>query len=302
LVLAAFLLQNWIATRRSYISQTGKPANLDKLPLGRWLYPAQLLFTVVAIIGVLAPILAILVTSLLGTISGGLQWSNFDVRHYEPVLSYGSRAFMAIATSGFLAILTAILSTAIGALVAYVVVRGQGRARIMMDALSVLPNAIPAIVLAVGVILFWNSPYLPVTLYGTILILLVAYVGILLPYPIRYAIARLRQISGSLDDAARVSGATAAQSARYVTLPLMMPALIAAMMLVFAIASRELVASIMLAPAGLRTIGTFVFAQFEQGSVQTGMAMSVIAIAITSSILLVVNLWLGRQGSHTFSG
>lgn len=171
-----------------------------------------------------------------------------------------------------------------------------------MDGLSVLPNAIPAIVLAVGIILFWNSPYLPVSLYGTAMILLIAYTGILLPYPIRYAVARLRQISGSLDDAARVAGASQIQALRHVTLPLMAPSLIAAMMLVFAIASRELVASIMLAPAGMRTVGTFVFSQFEQGSVQTGMAMSVIAITITSGILLAVNLWLARQGSSAFSG
>jgi len=302
MVLAAFTLQNWLATRRSYISQTGKPTNLDKLSLGRWHWPALLLFFVVAAIGVFIPLAAIVVTSLMGTISGGLTWSNLDTRHYEPIFSYGSRAYRAITTSGVLALSTAILSTILGGLVAYIVVRGTGKGRVIMDALSVLPNAIPAIVLAVGVILVWNSPYLPITLYGTALILLVAYVGILLPYPIRYAIARLRQISGSLEDAARVSGASAAQSIQHVTLPLMMPSLIAAMMLVFAIASRELVASIMLAPAGLRTIGTFVFAQFEQGSVQTGMAMSVVAIAMTSSILLLVNLWLGRQGSSAFSG
>ena len=171
-----------------------------------------------------------------------------------------------------------------------------------MDGLSVLPNAIPAIVLAVGIILAWNSPFLPVTLYGTTAILLVAYVGILLPYPIRYAVARLRQISGSLDDAARVAGAGQVQALRHITLPLMAPSLIAAMMLVFAIASRELVASIMLAPAGLRTVGTFVFSQFEQGSIQTGMAMSVIAIAITSGLLLAATLWLARSGTSAFSG
>lgn len=63
----------------------------------------------------------------------------------------------------------------------------------------------------------------------------------------------------------------------------------------------RLVGSIILAPAGLRTVGTFVFSQFEQGSVQIGMAMSLIAITITSGILLVVNLWLARQGSSAFS-
>lgn len=302
MVLAAFILQNWIATRRSYISQTGKPSDLEKLPLAHWLWPVQGLFLLVALLGVVIPLLAIISTSLMGTISGGLHWNNFDFRHYEPIFQKGSRSLSAITTSGVLAITTAFITALVGGLVAYIVVRGTGAGRTLMDGLSILPNAIPAIVLAVGIILAWNSPYLPFTLYGTAFILLIAYVGILLPYPIRYAIARLRQISGSLDDAARVAGASPVLSLRHITLPMLAPALIAAMMLVFAIASRELVASIMLAPAGVRTIGTFVFAQFEQGSVQTGMAMSVIAIAITSSILLAANLWLARQGSSPFSG
>ncbi|MFN3661356.1 ABC transporter permease [Yoonia sp.] len=302
MVLAAYTLQNWIATRRSYISQTGKPSDLDKADLGRWRWPVLGLFTLVALIGVVIPLAAIGVTSIMGTISGGLRWSNFDTRHYEPIFRAGSNAGQALLTSGWLAVVTAFATAVIGGLVAYIVVRGTGRGRVVMDGLSVLPNAIPAIVLAVGIILVWNSPYLPVTLYGTAGILLIAYIGILLPYPIRYAVARLRQISGSLDDAARVAGADQMQALRHIILPLMAPSLIAAMMLVFAIASRELVASIMLAPAGLRTVGTFVFSQFEQGSVQTGMAMSVIAITITSGTLLVVNLWLARQGSSAFSG
>ncbi len=302
MVLAAYILQNWIATRRSYISQTGKPSDLDKADLGPWRWPVLGLFTLVALIGVVIPLAAIGVTSVMGTISGGLNWANFDTRHYEPIFRAGSNAGKALLTSGWLAFMTAFATAIIGGVVAYIVVRGTGRGRVVMDGLSVLPNAIPAIVLAVGIILVWNSPYMPVSLYGTAGILLIAYIGILLPYPIRYAVARLRQISGSLDDAARVAGADQMQALRHIILPLMAPSLIAAMMLVFAIASRELVASIMLAPAGLRTVGTFVFAQFEQGSVQTGMAMSVIAITITSGILLAVNLWLSRQGSSAFSG
>ncbi|MFD1910690.1 ABC transporter permease [Halodurantibacterium flavum] len=302
MVLVAFALQNWIATRRSYISQTGKPSDLEKADLGAWRWPVVALFALVAAIGVVIPLTAIAVTSFMGTISGGLNWSNFDTRHYTPIFQTGSRAAQALVTSGWLAVLTAFSTALIGGLVAYIVVRGTGRGRAVMDGLSVLPNAIPAIVLAVGIILAWNSPFLPLTLYGTAGILLIAYIGILLPYPIRYAVARLRQISGSLDDAARVAGATQMRALRHVTLPLMAPSLIAAMMLVFAIASRELVASIMLAPAGMRTVGTFVFAQFEQGSVQTGMAMSMIAITLTSGILLVVNLWLARQGTSAFSG
>jgi len=301
MAMAAFAVQNWVATRRSYVAQTSKPANLDKAHLGPWRTPALALFAMVAVVGVAIPLASIVATSFMGTISGGLAWDNFDARHYAPIFDAGEQAAQALVTSGWLALATAFTTAMIAAAVAVIVVRGQGRARKAMDALSVLPNAIPAIVLAVGVILAWNSPFLPVTLYGTTAILLIAYTAILLPYPIRYAVARLRQIGGSLDDAARVSGASAPQTLAHVLLPLMAPSLIAAMMLVFAIASRELVSSIMLAPAGVRTVGTFVFAQFEQGSVQTGMAMSSIAIAITSTILLAVNLWLARQGANAFS-
>jgi iron(III) transport system permease protein len=296
LVLAAFAVQHWIATRRSYIAHGAKPAATDKAALGVWTIPALALFLLVATLGVFIPLAAIVATSLSGTISGGLAWDNLSTRHYAPLLEPGSRAFAALRNSAILAILTAFAAGAIGALVAYRVVRGTGPGKRALDALSILPNAIPAIVLAVGVILAWNSPFLPVTLYGTAAILLVAYVAILLPYPIRYGVAALRQTGESLDAAARVSGASQFQALVHVLLPLMAPALVAAMMLVFAIASRELVASIMLAPAGMRTVGTYVFSQFEQGSVQAGMAMSVVAIAVTSGLLLAVNLWLARRG------
>lgn len=302
LALAAFFLQNWIATRRSYIAQTGKPAPVDKAELGIWRLPVLALFAVVALIGVVIPLAAIAVTSMMGTISGGLSLSNLTLRHYDQIFTPGSRAGQALRNSGWLALGTALATAMIGAMVAVIVVRGTGRGRQVMDALSILPNAIPSIVLAVGIILAWNSPYLPFTIYGTVAILLLAYTAILMPFPIRYAVARLRQIGGSLDDAARVSGASEGQVLRHILLPLMAPSLIAAMMLVFAIASRELVASIMLAPAGMRTVGTYVFGQFEQGSMQAGMAMSMVAITITGAILLAVNLWLARRGAGAFSG
>lgn len=302
LVLAAFFLQNWITTRRSYVAQNGKPEAVERASLGRWTVPVLLLFGLVALIGVVIPLMAIILTAFSATISGGIGWSNLDARHFIPLFNPGSRALQALTTSAWLAILTAFATALIATIVAFIVVRGVGRGKQIMDALSVLPNAIPAIVLAVGVIFAWNSPFLPITLYGTAGILLVAYVAILLPYPIRFAVARLRQISGSLDDAARVAGASSGQALTNILLPLMAPSLIAAMMLVFAIASRELVASIMLAPAGMQTVGTFVFAQFEQGSVQTGMAMSVVAILSTTAILLGVNLWLARRGESAFSG
>ena len=159
----------------------------------------------------------------------------------------------------------------------------------MPGALTALPNAVPGIVVAVGLILAWNQPWLPVTLYGTWAMLLLAYSCILLPYPARYATAALMQISPDLEAAALMAGASGLAVVRRIVIPLVWPSVFAAMMLVFAIASRELVASILLTPVGTHTMATYVWKQFEQGSLGLGMAMSFLAIIITMTIMLAVS-------------
>src|SRR5690606_22375811 len=107
----------------------------------------------------------------------------------------------------------------------------------------------------------------PATPYNTWGILLLAYCCLLLPYPVRYSHAALMQIGDSLEAAARVHGAGAVTALARILLPLLAPSLGAAMLLVFAVASRELVASLLLAPTGVQTVSLFIWRQFEQGSV-----------------------------------
>lgn len=149
---------------------------------------------------------------------------------------------------------------------------------------------------AVGIILAWNQPWLPVTPYNTPLILLMAYCCILLPYPVRYANAAFRQVGDNLEAAARVFGASPLVAFRRILFPLVLPSLLASMLLVFAVATRELVASLLLAPVGMSTISTFIWRQFDQGSVGLGMAMSAVTILITTTIPLLVTLASGRRG------
>ena len=69
-------------------------------------------------------------------------------------------------------------------------------------------------------------------------------------------------------------------------LPLVLPALAASMLMVFAVASRELVTSLLLAPAGVQTVSIYVWRQFEQGSVGEGMAMATVAVAASLTRML----------------
>lgn len=296
LALGAFSLQMWIVNRRDFRTVSGKPGKGDLLDLGRWTLPATLLFGLIAFLGAIVPVAAVVLTASTRTISGGLAPENFSTIHFEQVFANRGGAMQALQTSLGLGITAALLTGLIGTLTAYVVVRHKSLASRVLDFLTMVPNTIPGIVVAVGLILAWTQPWLPFTPYNTIWVLVLAYCCLLLPYPVRYANAALRQIGSSLEDAARVAGASATIAFYRILVPLIWPSVLAAMLLVFAVAARELVATILLAPVGTRTVAVFIWRQFEQGSVGMGMAMSTIAIAVTMTIPILVTLWMQRRG------
>lgn len=295
LALLAFLLQRRLMRGRTYETTTGKPMDIALRPLGAWRWPAAALFALVALVMTAAPLFAILATSLSRTLSGGLAWSNMSTTHFQAIARSGSEAAQALSTSLALGLGAALLTGMVGLLVAYCVVKTRTRGRILLDVLAMLPNTMPGIVVGVGLILAWNQSFWPVTPYNTWGILLLAYCCLLLPYPVRYANASLLQIGDSLEAAARVHGAGAVTALVRILLPLLMPSLLAAMLLVFAVASRELVASLLLAPTGVQTVSLFIWRQFEQGSVGQGMAMSVVTVAMTTTLMLVVTQWAQRR-------
>ncbi|CDZ50105.1 ABC transporter permease [Neorhizobium galegae] len=294
--LVTFLLQRWILARRSYQTVGGKPSAKDKRSLGALKVPVMIAFSVVAFLATGVPLLAILATALSRTISGGLSFSNISLNNFILVFSNSAGAVGALVNSFSLGIATALITGLIGVTAAYTVVKTRMRGRTTIDIMTILPNALPGIVVAVGLILAWNMPWLPATPYNTAFILLLAYCCILLPQPVRYTTAAFQQIGDNLEAAARVFGASSITAFRRILLPLVFPSLASAMLLVFALASRELVASVVVAPVGMQTIATFIWRQFEQGSIGLGMAMAFIAIVITTLLPLLLLTLLRRSG------
>ncbi|EPE95833.1 ABC transporter permease [Rhizobium grahamii] len=294
--LLTFLLQRWILARRSYQTVGGKPAAKDKRPLGAMKVPVMIAFAVVAFLATGVPLLSILFTALSRTISGGLALDNISAENFLSVFNNSAGALVALLNSFSLGIGTALITGLIGVLAAYTVVKTKIRGRVAIDTMTILPNALPGIVVAVGLILAWNMPWLPATPYNTAFILLLAYCCILLPQPVRYTTAAFQQIGDSLEAAARVFGASGVIAFRRILLPLVFPSLASAMLLVFALASRELVASVVVAPVGMQTIATFIWRQFEQGSIGLGMAMAFIAILITTLLPLLLLTLPRRSG------
>lgn len=288
LAAAAFLLQNWLVNRRSYVSISGKPADTERAGLGRWRYLVIVLFVLTAGVAVVVPLFAVTATAFTSTLSGGLSLDNLSLRHFEALLAGRDGALHALFNSLSLATGAALVTGILGALVGYLVVRSQVSGSRILDFASLIPNILPGIVVAVGLILAWNQSFWPVNVYNTAAMLLLAYSCLLLPYPVRYCAAAFHQMGDNIEAAARVAGAGFVTTFLRILLPLLLPSLLVSMLLVFAIASRELVASLMVAPAGMGTVSTFVFGQFEQGSPGVGMAMSVIAIFSTTALLVLL--------------
>lgn len=302
MALVAFMLQRWLLTRRDYRIVGGKPQAFDKKELGVWAFPVSLLFAFVAFLATGLPILAILATALSRTISGGLKPSNLGLDHFKELLGAGSDGLVALGNSLVLGTTTALLAGLLGAITAYSVVKGRGRFRIVLDALSITPNSLPGVVVAVGIILAWNQPWLPITPYNTPFILLLAYICILLPQPVRYATASLHQLGDNLEAAARVCGSGPLKAFVRIVFPLILPSMVTAIILVFAVASRELVASLLVAPVGFQTIAVFIWQQFDQGSAGLGMAMAFCAVLITTLIPLALISLLRWASKGTVAG
>ncbi|MDP2699531.1 iron ABC transporter permease [Thalassospira sp.] len=296
MAMTAFIIQHRVVSRRDFRTISGKPGAQDLLPLGVWRIPVVILFAVVGLLGAVTPVAAVMLTASTRTISGGLAVDNFSTVHFAEIFANSGGAMEALGTSLGLGVAAALITGLLGTLTAYVVVRQRHLGARILDFLTMIPNTIPGIVVAVGLILAWTQPWLPATPYNGIGILVLAYCCLLLPYPVRYANAALRQIGPSLEDAARVSGARHITVFFRILTPLILPSVIAAMLLVFAVAARELVATILLAPLGTKTVALFIWRQFEQGSVGLGMAMSAMAIAITMTIPIAVAIWTRKRG------
>lgn len=297
MALSAWWLQGRLTGGKDVTSVTGKPGENTGAKLGIMVVPVVLAMAFIGFLAVVVPGFSMAITGVMSTLSGGLSLANATTAHYAALFAQQGDALAALGTSLSLAFASALITGVVGLLAAWLVVVRRIQGRSVIDALSLMPAALPGIVVGVGLILLWNRTFWPVSPYNTWAILLLSYCCLLLPWPVRYVGSALRQLGGNLEPAARVHGASALQALRYIVLPLVFPAMLAAMLMVFAIASRELVTSLLLAPAGTQTVAVFIWRQFEQGSVGQGMAMATLTL-ITGLALMLTALAIMQRSTQ----
>ena len=174
-------------------------------------------------------------------------------------------------------------------MMAWIAQRSFKRYGWMLDALAFTPIAIPSVIIGASILFAYIM--IPIHVYNTIWILLIAYVTLYMPYGMRFASGGLVQIHKELEEVAEVSGANVWQTFRRVLLPLLAPVLMASWLYVFVLAVRELAASIFLAGPGTQVLGTISLTMWEEG----GSFGAVCALGVVQIVPLVVIVFIMRR-------
>jgi iron(III) transport system permease protein len=278
---------------KAYQTVTGKGFRPRPIELGKWRPVAGGAIIGYFLLTVILPLLMLFYTSLLPYYQkpsvDAFKSMTFD--NYQSLLHL-SQAATALKNSLILGAASATLVMIFMAIASWIVVRSNIPGRKILDLLSFAPLVIPGLVL--GLALQFVYLRVPVAIYGTMWILLVAYCTRYLPYGMRYAVTSMQQISSELEESASVSGATWWQVFRRVLLPLLMPGLLAGWIYIFVVSFRELSSSILLYSSGNEVLSILIFEQFENGKFTTLAALGVVMVAILM-LLVTIAYKLGAK-------
>jgi len=184
--------------------------------------------------------------------------------------------------------------TVLSAVVAYITVKTRARGRSLLDGLATFPIAVPSVVMGVGILYWYLVAPLPFHLYGTLTILVIAFVTIGLPYGVRFLTPGMARVSDELEEAASASGAGWLRTFQRIYLPLLAPSLLAAFLYTVIVAFREITAAIFLYSSGTEVMSVMVYNLWSDGSYPVVAALGVIMVAFLASAVVVVWLLGGR--------
>ena len=285
---AAIWAQRRVSSAGRLTTVTGKAGRLKPIPLGRWKWLAYALCFGFAFLGLILPMAILIYTSV-------LKW--FTVNPFEGIYTLRNYSYILESSSTLRSFWNTILVSGIGAAAgvmlglacAYFTLRLRPRGHRLLDFFVSLPFGVPGIVLGLG--LLWAYAYLPLPLYGTLTLIIVAFVTRFLPYATETIGGQMVQIDRSLEEAAWVNGATRWKGVRRVLLPLVMPSVQGAYFLLFMAFFREISSAILLYTAATAVVSISIWSFFEQANWGLASSLSVVATLIIFVAMALIT-WL----------
>ncbi len=289
LVLTVILLrtQRGLLGRRGYSVVGGKSGDPRRIRIGwmKWVALAGCL--AVLCLPVFLPYFALFNAAFSPTATTLISPSTMTLQNIHFTFFELSTTKVALKNTFILGTLAATIGTALALVIGYIAARKAVSGHRVLSFLATAPIAIPGIVLGVGLFLSYARP--PFLLYGTLWILLIAYVTIELPAAYQQMQSAFRTVHPELEDASRILGATRLQALRHVTAPLLRTSVIATWCFIFVSVIRELSAAIMLFTSETKVVSVLIFDLKESGDLGAIAVLGLSMLLITFAVVIFAN-------------
>src|SRR6201991_906283 len=289
LLLTILLLQpkNAIWGRRGFSVVGGKYGAPRRVELKGWRWAALAFCLFVLLNPVFLPYFALLNAAFSPNATTLATPSTLTLHNIVFVFTELSSTKLALKNTVILGTATATIGTILALVIAYVTTRKVIAGWRVLGFLATAPVAVPGIVLGVGLFLSYTRP--PFVLYGTLWILLIAFLTINLPSAYQQLQAAFTTIHPELEDASRILGATRLQSLRQITAPLLRTGVIATWCFIFIGVMRELSAAIVLFTSQTKVISVLIYDLNESGDLAAIAVLGISMLIITFTVVLAVN-------------
>ena len=280
---------------RRYATVTGKGFRPRTIDLGRWKYLTLAVFLCYFALVVLLPFLVLLWSSFQSfySVPSMDAVKNMSLDSYRFILKYPNFS-SAVWNSVMLALASATIVMLLTSVICWIVIRTRLPGREVLDQLATLPLVVPGLVLGLALMIFFLN--YGVGVYGTIWILLIAYVARFMPYGMRYNTTSMLQIHKELEESAEMTGSSWLTTFWHILLPLLKPGLLAGWLFVVIVSLRELSSSILLYSPGNQVLSIVVWELWEAGQFVELSALGVLFIGALFVLTMVAQLLSKRFG------
>jgi iron(III) transport system permease protein len=289
LILTVLLLraEHMILGRRSYAVLGGKNSEPRVIRLGGLKWVALAFCLIVLLNPVFLPYGALLNATFSKVASQFVSFTNFTFHNIYFVFYELSATKLALYNTFVLGIATATIGTVLAVVISYLTTREAVTGHKALGFLATAPVAIPGIVLGVGLFLSYTRP--PFVLYGTLWILLLAFLTLAMPAAYQQMQSAFKAIHPELEDASRILGATRLRALAEITAPLLRTSVIATWCFVFVGTIRELSAAVMLFTSETKVVSVLIFDLNESGDLAAISVLGLIMLGVTSAIVAMAN-------------
>ena len=289
---ALVALQSLILRGRSFTTITGKGYQPHITQLGKWKWVTFAICILFFTISVVLPVGQLAIGSFF-KFFGFYTYDMLTLDHYRMVLS--DREFWhGLGNTMLLGVAGATITMLLGSVIAYISLRTRWPGRRLIEFMSWLPWMMPGMVLGIGFL--WAFAMLPhsIPLYGTIWVLLLAYIALGTPVSVRMMNSAFSQLSSDLDECARVHGANFSQTFSRILVALAWPSFAVGWVMTFFGIMRELSASVLLYSAGSEVLSVVLMKLWVNGKPEQ---VSVIGLLMMMLVFLFrwMQVWIGRK-------